>query len=82
VTKGAPPFLLFHEVSDRLVDIGHSDDFVKALKAAGATDVTYRRMTDGSGHAVFQTHRNAFQDDLVSFFARTLQGKEVAKPAE
>ena len=82
VTKGAPPFLLFHEVSDRLVDIGHSDDFVKALKAAGATDVTYRRMTDGSGHAVFQKHRNAFQDEMVSFFARTLQGKEVAKRAE
>ena len=82
VTKGAPPFLLFHEVTDRLVDIGHSDDFVKALKAAGATDVTYRRMTDGSGHAVFQKNRNAFQNQMVSFFARTLRGKEVAKSEE
>ena len=82
VTKDAPPFLLFHEVSDRLVDIGHSDDFVKALKAAGATDVTYRRMTDGSGHAVFQKNRVAFQEEMVSFFARTLQGKKVAKSPE
>lgn len=82
VTKDAPPFLLFHEVSDRLVDIGHSDDFVKALKAAGATDVTYRRMTDGSGHAVFQKNRTAFQNEMVSFFARTLQGKQVAKSTE
>ena len=81
-TKDAPPFLLFHEVSDRLVDIGHSDDFVKALKAAGATDVTYRRMTDGSGHAVFQKNRTAFQEEMVSFFARTLQGKQVAKSPE
>ena len=82
VTKEAPPFLLFHEVSDRLVDIGHSDDFVKALKAAGAKDVTYRRMTDGSGHAVFQKNRNAFQNEMVRFFARTLREKEVAKSAE
>ena len=82
VTKDAPPFLLFHEVSDRLVDIGHSDDFVKALKAAGATDVTYRRMTDGSGHAVFQKNRTAFQEEMVSFFARTLRGKQVAKSPE
>ena len=82
VTKDAPPFLLFHEVSDRLVDIGHSDDFVKALKAAGATDVTYRRMTDGSGHAVFQKNRTAFQEEMVSFFARTLQGKQAAKSPE
>ena len=82
VTNDAPPFLLFHEVSDRLVDIGHSDDFVKALKAAGATDVTYRRMTDGSGHAVFQKNRTAFQEEMVSFFARTLQGKQVAKSPE
>ena len=82
VTKDAPPFLLFHEVSDRLVDIGHSDDFVKALTTAGATDVTYRRMTDGSGHAVFQKNRNAFQNEMASFFARTLRGKELARSAE
>ena len=63
-----PPFLLFHEVSDRLVDIGHFDDFIKALKVAGAKDITYRRMTDGSGHAIFQKNRTSFQEEMVSFF--------------
>lgn len=73
VSKEAPPFLLFHEVSDRLVNIGHADDFIQALKDVGANDVTYRRKTDGSGHAVYQKNRKEFSDDMSRFFARTLR---------
>ena len=75
VSKDAPPFLLFHEASDRVVEIGHSDDFVRALKSAGTTDVTYRRMTDGSGHAVYQRNRKDFQAQLAGFFDRTLRNR-------
>ena len=81
VSMDAPPFLLFHEASDRVVDIGHSDDFVKALKSAGATDVTYRRMTDGSGHAVYQRNRKDFQAQLAGFFDRTLRNRGPADAA-
>jgi len=82
VTEDAPPFLLFHEVSDRLVDIGHSDDFVKALNTAGAKDVTYRRLTDGSGHSVFQKNKDEFSADMAKFFARTLQPDGVSQNSE
>ena len=53
VNADAPPFLLFHEVSDATVGVTQSDKLVEALKAAGATDVTYERYEDGSGHGVF-----------------------------
>lgn len=82
VTEDAPPFLLFHEVSDRLVDIGHSDDFVKALKSAGAQDVTYRRLTDGSGHSVFQKNKGKFSAEMAKFFARTLQQNGVSEGSD
>lgn len=72
VSADAPPFLLFHEASDRTVDVSHSDEFVKALKAAGAKDVTYRRLTDGSGHGAFSKNRKASSADMAAFFARTL----------
>ncbi|MGI9473276.1 MAG: alpha/beta hydrolase fold domain-containing protein, partial [Rubripirellula sp.] len=72
VTADAPPFLLFHEESDRTVPIENSDEFVAALKAAGASDVTYRRMTDGSGHGVFQKNLKQSSEDMAAFFDRAL----------
>ena len=82
ITEDAPPFLLFHEVSDRLVDVGHSDDFVKALKSAGAQDVTYRRLTDGSGHSVFQKNKDEFSAEMARFFARILQPNGVSQSSD
>jgi len=38
VSDTAPPFLLIHEESDRLVSISNSDNFVKALREYGAYD--------------------------------------------
>ncbi|HIF33496.1 MAG TPA: hypothetical protein EYQ75_17990 [Planctomycetaceae bacterium] len=57
VSADSPPMLLFHDESDRTVPDIHSDDFVKALKNAGARDITYKRYTNNSGHGVFS--RNA-----------------------
>ncbi len=72
VSAEAPPFLLFHEESDRTVNVSNSDDFVKALEKAGAKDVTYRRYTDGTGHGVFSRNIQETGPAMESFFARTI----------
>ncbi|MHC4997149.1 MAG: alpha/beta hydrolase fold domain-containing protein [Planctomycetota bacterium] len=73
VSADAPPFLLFHEESDRTVPVSNSDDFVKALKEAGAMDITYMRYTDGSGHGVFSANKEETFPALEKFFTRTLE---------
>ena len=75
VSSEAPPFLLFHEVSDRVVNVSNSDDLVAALRAAGAEDVTYERYTDGSGHGVFRANFEETGPEMARFFARTLSVK-------
>ena len=40
-TADAPPILLVHAISDRTVGVSHSDQFVKALREAGAKNVSY-----------------------------------------
>ncbi len=50
---GAPPFLLVHEASDQVVGVYHSDELVKALKNAGAEDVTYMRSPPWPGEYGF-----------------------------
>ena len=82
VSADAPPFLLFHEASDRTVDVSHSDDFVKALKLAGAKDVTYRRLTDGSGHGAFNKNLKESSADMAEFFARTLKWQGDSKKSK
>ena len=68
----APPFLLFHEASDRTVNVSNSDDLVSALKNAGASDVNYKRYTDGSGHGVFRANFEETAPEMRRFFDRTL----------
>ena len=72
VRKDAPPFLLFHGTRDTTVDVKHSDTFVKALKKAGAGDVTYLRI-EGAGHGVYGRHRDRTYPAMEAFFARTLK---------
>ena len=72
VSADAPPFLLFHEASDRTVNVSNSDDLVSALKNAGATAVIYKRYTDGSGHGVFRTNLDETAPEMRRFFARAL----------
>lgn len=72
VRKDAPAFLLVHGTKDRTVDVKHSDSFFKALKQAGASDVTYERIED-AGHGVFTQHRDRTEPAMEKFFARTLR---------
>ncbi|MHC4116606.1 MAG: alpha/beta hydrolase fold domain-containing protein [Planctomycetota bacterium] len=72
-TADAPPLLLVHEESDRTVPVSNSDDFVKALRDAGAKDVTYMRYTDGSGHGTFMANIKETGPAREKFFARTLK---------
>lgn len=80
VSADAPPFLLVHEESDRLVAVRQADEFVKALREAGARDVTYMRYTDGSGHGVFAANIKETGPAREAFFERTLKKKEPLKP--
>ncbi len=75
VTADAPPLLLVHEESDRTVAVSNSDDFVKALRDAGAKDVTYMRYTDGSGHGTFMANIKETGPARERFFERTLKGR-------
>jgi len=81
VSADAPPFLLFHDEADKTVPVSHSDDFAKALKEAGAKDVTYKRYTNNSGHGVFNRNSKETYPEMERFFARTLRGSK-AKPTE
>ena len=72
VSSDAPPMLLVHEESDRVVPISNSDDFVKALKESAAKDINYKRYTDGSGHAVFLRNAKETAPAMEAFFARTI----------
>ncbi len=75
VSAGAPPFLLMHDVSDKTVPVQQSDDFVAALKKAGAKDVTYMRLDKGYGHGVFTKGGQETRQAMEAFFARTLKKK-------
>ena len=78
VSADTPPILLFHEASDRTVDVANSDDFAKALREAGAKDVTYLRYEDGTGHGVFMKNIEKTGPARAKFFARTLRHKAAA----
>ena len=73
VCADAPPFLMVHEASDPTVGVYHSDEFVKALKAVGATDVTYIRYEDGSGHGTFAANQKETGPAMRKFFDRVLK---------
>ena len=75
VSADAPPFLLIHEESDRTVNVSNSGDFVKALKKAGAKDINYIRLTDGSGHGAFMKNIKTTGPAREAFFLRTLKKK-------
>ena len=73
VRGDVPPIFLVHEESDRTVPVANSDDFDKALREAGAKDITYKRFTDGSGHGVFQKNIEEMGPAREAFFARVLK---------
>ena len=72
VSLDAPPMLLFHDEADRTVPVINSDSLVKALKEAGAEDITYKRYSNKSGHGVFRRNEKETVPMMRAFFARTL----------
>ena len=80
VTADAPPFLVIHDTSDRLVAVQQADDFVKALRRAGTKDVTYMRYDNGTGHGVFLRNIKETGPAREAFFERTLKNKTTAGP--
>jgi len=72
VTSKAPPFLIIHGTADKTVPVSQSDELVKALREAGAKDVTYMRV-EGAGHGVFGQNIESTGPAREAFFARTLK---------
>jgi acetyl esterase/lipase len=81
VNAEAPPFLIVHGTKDGTVNVSQGDSFVKALREAGAKDVTYLRY-EGEGHGVFGARRDDTYPAMERFFARTLGGTAREKPSE
>jgi acetyl esterase/lipase len=76
VSGETPPILLFHEASDRTVGVYQSDNFIKALREAGAKDVNYFLLGDGTGHGTFQRNIAITEPAREAFFNRVLKPKE------
>ncbi len=75
IAASAPPFLIIHGAQDSTVNVAQADRFVEALKAAGASDVTYLRYDD-AGHGVFGQHSQETIPAMEAFFDRTLRKDE------
>ena len=73
VSSDTPPILLIHEMSDRTVGVYHSDNLVKALRKAGAKDVNYMLLGDGTGHGTFQRNIAFTEPAREAFFNRVLK---------
>ena len=72
VSADVPPLYLIHGTEDQKAPVSYVDDFVKALREAGAKDITYKRYDDGTGHGVFVKHIEETRPAREAFFARVL----------
>ena len=73
VRKDVPPIILVHGAKDTVVFVQSTDEFVKAMKAAGA-DITYLRFKDGS-HGVMGQKRSKTYPGMFKLFEQTLQAE-------
>ncbi len=80
VSRTAPPFLLIHGTADRTVPYSQGTSFAKALKAAGANDVTLLSF-EGAGHGVFLQKFRETDKAMKAFFTRTLNSQKDASGA-
>jgi acetyl esterase/lipase len=66
------PLLLIQGTDDNIVSVESVDDYVAALEAAGAPDVTYLRV-DGANHGVaYEHYLERSMAAIAEFFGRTL----------
>lgn len=70
VKKEAPPILLVHGAKDEVVIIDSTDEFVEAMKQAGA-DISYLRYED-AGHAVMGQKARETTPAMFEFFRKHL----------
>ncbi len=73
IARDVPPLLLIYGATDEQVDVKTADEFVAALAAAGAPDISYVRLA-ATGHCPHSLLRVPATKTIVNdFFVRTLQ---------
>ena len=72
VSGDVPPLYFIHGTEDTKAPVCFLDDFVKALREAGAKDITYKRYADGTGHGAYVKHIEEARPAREAFLARTL----------
>ncbi len=72
VSEDVPPLYFIHGTEDTKAPVRFLDDFVKALREAGAKDITYKRYADGTGHGAYVKHIEEARPAREAFLARTL----------
>jgi acetyl esterase/lipase len=73
IQADVPPLYFIYGTADTKAPVSHVDDFVKALREAGAKDVTYKRYDDGTGHGAYVQHLEESRRSREEFLARTLK---------
>lgn len=73
ISAQMPPLLLIHGTADPVVPIGPVDEYVEALTAAGAPDVTYVRIDGGDHDVAYDDSMERSMNAITEFFQRTLQ---------
>ncbi len=73
VNADVPPLYFIHGAADEKAPVIYVDAFVKALRAAGAQDITYRRYADGTGHGAYVKHIKEARSARAAFLDRTLR---------
>lgn len=73
VSADVPPIYLIHGTEDQKAPVRYVDEFVKALREAGANDITYKRYADGTGHGAYVKHIREARREREAFLTRTLK---------
>ncbi len=73
ISADVPPLYFIHGTEDQKAPVSYVDDFVKALREAGAKDITYKRYDDGTGHGAYVKHIEESRRSREAFLSRTLR---------
>lgn len=70
-SSGAPPMLIMHGNADKTVPPSQAERLAKALRDAGAKNVTYI-IFDASGHEMFNSHSDVTRAAMMGFFDHSI----------
>jgi acetyl esterase/lipase len=73
VSAQAPPMLRLQGTAEEIVPVAAVDTFIARMKAAGARDVNYVRVTGGTHGVAYLDNLDVTRPAMDSFFARTLK---------